>query len=207
MRQSKYFLIAALLLVATMSFSFLPISNINNKTGSFIDHYSVDPLPDAWKQNKSLIKAIDIVITTSVEELAQSLACTNCTNSPYSVALIIDSPVVIRQVYGDIGNKKNSGGFNYECITVFRFKSSLAVYDINQRGVAKVMITNPEEDEYTITKRFNLFHKTGVGKLTPEEYISKNPEEVGPAQTDLMKYAEKKIYRLRDDIRKLYNRH
>jgi hypothetical protein len=207
MRHSKYFLVASVLLAATISLSFLPESNIHNKTGSFIDHYSIDPLPETWKQNKSLINAIDKVITTSVEELAQSIACTNCTNSPYSVSLIIDSPVIIKQTYGDIGNKKNSGGFNYECITVFRFKSSLAVYDINQRGVAKVMITNPEEDEYTFIKKFNLFHKTGVGKLTPEEYISKNPAEVLPAQTDLMKYAEKKIYRLRDDINKLYNRH
>jgi hypothetical protein len=202
----KYLSVSFLGLVAALSLAFsLPKPAPNHDKP--IDHYSLDPLPEAWKKNKSLLKAIDVVITTSVKELEQSFECTNCPNAPYSVSLIIDSPIIVKQNYVDIGNKKNSGGFNYECVTFFRFKSSLAVYDINQRGIAKVVITNPEEDQYNITKKFNVFYKTGIGKLSPEEYISKNAAEVNPDMEDLMKFAEKKIYSLRDEVHKLYNRH
>lgn len=205
MRYSKLFVIAALLFTSAISFSFLP-GHVASKR-PLIDHYSIDPLPDSWKQDKSLVNAIDLILTSTVKELEASTSCTDCANSPYSVSLLIDSPVIMKQTYEDIGDKKNSGGFNYACKTVFRFKSSLAVYDGNQKGVAKVMITNPEEDEYTITRKFNIFSKAGTSKLTPEEYISKNASTVGPGMIDMISYAEKKVYRIRDDIKKLKGRH
>ena len=188
-------------------FLFTALSFSKKQPHNFIDHYSLDPLPQSWKENKSLLKAIDGIVTSTVKELELSMACTDCPNSPYSVALLIDSPVIVKQTYEDIGNKKKSGGFNYECITVFRFKSALAVYNSNQHGVAKVVLTNPEEDQYTVVKKFNTFYKTGEGKLTPEEYIAKNSAAVGPEQSELLKYAEKKIYFIRDELHKLKNRH
>lgn len=207
MRRSQSIPACILLFSALISFSFLPPAATPVKKGSYVDHYSIDPLPEAWKKSKGLVKAIDAIVTTSVKELADRLPCTDCTNSPYSVALLIDSPVIVKQDYEDISYKKNSGGFNYECSTEFYFKSSLAVYDINQHGIAKVLITNPEEDKYTLTKKFNLFPKGGAKKPTPEEYISQNASDIGPTMNDLMKYAEKKIYVLRDEVHKLYNRH
>jgi hypothetical protein len=192
-------------LAICMALISLSFSNPNESTNP-TEHYSIDQLPPSWKENSSLIRAIDIILPNTVKELEHSISCRNC-EAPYSVSLLIDSPIIISQKIEDLSGKKNSGGFNYQCVTTFAFKSSLAVYDYNQRGIAKVLITDPINQEYTTKKKFNLYGKDGDAKLTTEQYIQAYPSEVGPSQQELVDLAEKRMYRLRDEIEKLLKRH
>ena len=191
-------------LAIAMGILSLSFSNLNENRGPKIEQYSIDQLPASWKNNPSLIRAIDFILPHAVPELKRSIACSNC-EAPYSVSLLIDSPIILSQKIDDLSGKKR-GGFNYESVTTFTFKSSLAVYDYNGRGVAKVVITNPTEHEFTTKKKFNLFSKEGEAKLSTDEYAQAHPTEVGPDQEELIKLAEKRMYRLRDEIDKLFNR-
>lgn len=170
------------------------------------DHYSIDELPPSWKSNNSLINAIDFILPNTVPELERSISCVNC-EAPYTVSLLIDSPIILNQKVEDLSGKKRAGGFNYECVTTFAFKSSLAVYDYNRKGIAKVQVTSDTEHEFTVKKKFNLYSKDGAQKLTTEQFMAQNPSEVGPSQDDMIKFAEKRMYRLKDEISKLIKRH
>jgi hypothetical protein len=203
MQPNKKLLAAAVLLIATIGFSFKP--NSNRSIHSKVDHYSIDQLPASWKENKSLIRAIDLILPSTVKELEQSVACVNCTTE-YSVDILLDTPIIIKQTYHDISDKKRSEGFNYECVTEYAYKSSLAVYDTKKHGVSKVQITDPLTDEFTTTKKFNVVNKKGAPKQTVEEYIAANPLEVGPSQTDILAQTEKSIYKLKDAVQKLMKR-
>lgn len=192
-------------LVAVGAILSLSFSNVQ-ESGKRKDHYSIDQLPPSWKDNASLIRAIDIILPNTVPELEHSVACKNC-EAPYSVALLVETPIVLSQKIEDLSGKKHAGGFNYQAVTTFTFKSSLAVYDYNQRGIAKVVVTNPTEHEFTTKKKFNVFSKGGEAKLTSEQYAEANPGEVGPSQEELVELSEKRMYRLRDEIEKLLKRH
>jgi hypothetical protein len=133
------------------------------------------------------------------------VACTDC-EAPYSIALLIDSPIILKRKIEDLSGKKHAEGANYQCVTTFAFKASLAVYDYNKKGIAKVVISNPTEHEFTFKKKFNVYSQDGAKKLTAEQFVEANPSEVGPSQQDLVNFAEKRMYRLRDEIRKLLRR-
>ena len=198
--KSKLFLPLAIVMgIVSLSFS-----NVNEKAHAQ-ERYSIDQLPASWKNNSSLIRAIDLILPKAVPELKYSLACSNC-EAPYSVSLLVEEPIILSQKIEDLSGKKHSGGFNYECVTTFTFKSSLAVYDYNQRGVAKVVVSDPTVHEFTAKKKFNLYSKEGEPKLTSEQFVQANPSEIGIGQEDLVKFAEKRMYRLRDEIDKLFNR-
>lgn len=168
--------------------------------------YSIDALPESWKTNKSLISAIDLIIPTTVGELENSAACTGC-DVDYSLSLLLDSAIVLKQTVRNISDKRNNEGFSYECTTVYHFKSSLAVYDRNNKGIAKVMVTDPITDEYVSKKKFNIPRVKGKAVAeTPEQFIAAHPRETGPAQEDLLNNAEKKIYKLRDQVSKMLKR-
>lgn len=169
------------------------------------EHYSIDQLPESWKANSSLIRAINFILPNTVPELARSISCTDC-EAPYSVALLIDSPITFSQKIEDIGNKRHSGGFNYQCVTKFTFKASLAVYDHNEHGIAKVLVVDPVLHDFTTKKKFNVYSKGGADKLSPEEFVSNHPSETGPSQQELIDLTEKRIYRLKEEVNKLIER-
>ena len=150
-------------------------------------------------------RTLSLFLPNTVPELERSISCSNC-EAPYSVALLIDSPIILSQKIEDIGNKRHSGGFNYQCVTSFAFKASLAVYDHNDHGIAKVVVVDPVEHDFTTKKKFNVFSKGGADKLSPEQYVASHPAETGPTQQELIDLAEKRIYRLRDEVHKLIER-
>lgn len=162
--------------------------------------YSIDQLPSSWKNNNSLKRALNIILPTAVKELRVSAACTDC-SPDYSVALLFEKPIILEQSAKDIHNKRKSEGFAYECTTRYTFKSSLAVYN-KQLGIAKVVITNLEDDEFVMTKKFNI-----VGSASPEKYLVDHASEFEPQESELLKEAEKRMYELRDQVEKLTKRH
>ena len=201
MSYATKFFAGGLLVIAIAGLSFTKISGpVKNNGGT--EHYSVDQLPEAWKANKSLIRAIDLILPPTVKELENSVACTNCSPG-YSVDILIDSPIIIRQVFKDISERKKNDGFNYECETEYAYKSSLAVYDANKHGVSKVQVTDPLKDEFRLMKKFNFDPKKAK---TVEEFAAANPIVVGPSQQDLLNQSEKSIYTLRDEVQKLIKR-
>jgi hypothetical protein len=199
--KNKLFLPLAIIM-GIMSLSF---SNFNEKQGNKVEHYSIDQLPASWKSNSSLVRAIDLILPRTVRELKNSIACVGC-EAPFSVALLIDSPIILSQEIKELSGKKHSGGYNYECITKFAFKSSLAVYDYDNRGIAKVVVTDPTIHDYTVKKKFNVYSQNGEPKLTGEKYAETHASEIGPNQEELIELAEKRMYRLRDEVEKLHRR-
>lgn len=170
------------------------------------NRYSIDTLPESWRTNKSLVSAIDLIVPTTVKELQNSAACTGC-DVDYSLSLLLDSVIVMKQSIKNISEKRNNEGYSYECTTVYHFRSSLAVYDRNNKGIAKVLVTDPITDEFVSKKKFNIPRVKGKAVAeTPEQYIASHPRETGPSQDDLMNNAEKKIYKLRDQVSKMLKR-
>lgn len=204
MQLNKKLLAGILFITAITALSFTTISN-GSKKANKVAHYSIDQLPESWKNNKSLVRAIDLILPSTVKELDESIACTNCTPG-YSVDILLDSPIIIKQTFHDISERKKNDGFNYECVTEYAYKSSLAVYDANKHGVSKVQITDPLKDDFKLTKKFNITTKKGEAKQTVEQFAAANPMAVGPSPQDILDQTEKYIYRLRDDVQKLIKR-
>jgi len=201
MRITKRFLPLSLVSIAVLALSF---SGKEKLIADIQEQYSISKLPDTWKQNASLVRDIDYILSHTVPELKRSIACMDC-DAPYSVELQIDSPIILFQEIEDIGSKRHNGGYNYQCVTRFAFKSALAVYDHNGHGVARVVVSDPVTHEFTTKKKFNVYSKEGI-KPTAEDYVAGNPSVTGPNKKELLDLTEKRIYRLKDEVYKLYER-
>src|SRR5690606_7905352 len=184
MRITKRFLPLGLFSIALLALSF---SDKEQPIADIQDHYSISKLPDSWKKNSSLVRDIDYVLSNTVPELRRRIACLDC-EAPYSVELQIDSPIILFQEIEEIGSKRHNGGYNYQCITKFAFKSALAVFDHNGHGVARVVVSDPVTHEFTTKKKFNLYSKEGI-KPTAEDYVAGHPSETGPSKQELLDLA------------------
>jgi hypothetical protein len=199
----KYLLFSLAFLVCLPSFS----QPINKK-------YRI-ALPDAWKNNRSLLNHLDNIAPEIFTTIKGMQMCLDC-NAPYTLMFFYDSVEVESRLpvpKGSSAATGNSPGFSastqslYECQTFYHFRGSWVLFNRDSIALSELLLVSPRESLIKINKfsiaqyippDYSLGEKNWRSNPNdnPIQFIERNKDRFVPTAEDILAVLEGKLWQL-----------